>query len=344
MIDARKKRPFTYVAALAAFALGVTLLFVASLGFLPGIWLCDIFSQFRLVYPIMLLACTVVAALCRTQLFAWILGSGTALMALPVLLMFRPTACSSPPPEQEISILNFNTEFQHNDHYNLLAELVKQRKPDVIALVEVNQKWLDELSETLRPYQYRQLALSGPGIALYSRFPLVSTEIRSFGRSHHPRILAALQVGNQLIHFEVVHPRTPTAQGYAERNQEFELIRPEVEKMGEPVILVGDLNCGPWSPAFRGLLESGLKDTEQGLGPQPSWPARAGRVIPFISIPPLIPIDHVLVSQSVCVRERTVGPALQSDHLPVFVRLAIPYTPESVNILVKRKMLMPTQH
>jgi endonuclease/exonuclease/phosphatase (EEP) superfamily protein YafD len=110
---------------------------------------------------------------------------------------------------------------------------------------------------------------------------------------------------------------------YDERNQELSLIRDEMISMNHPAILVGDLNCGLWSPAFRHLVDAGLHDSEQGFGPQPSWPARNGRVIENVPIPPLVPIDHVLVSNDVCVLQRVTGPPMQSDHLPVFVRVAI---------------------
>jgi endonuclease/exonuclease/phosphatase (EEP) superfamily protein YafD len=93
--------------------------------------------------------------------------------------------------------------------------------------------------------------------------------------------------------------------------------------MPNPKILIGDLNCGPWSPAFSNLLSGGLHDSEQGFGPQPSWPARTGRVVENIPIPPLIPIDHVLVSDDICVVQRQTGPPMQSDHVPVFVRIRI---------------------
>ncbi len=93
--------------------------------------------------------------------------------------------------------------------------------------------------------------------------------------------------------------------------------------MPSPKLLIGDLNCGPWSPAFAHLLASGLRDSEQGFGPQPSWPARKGRVIENLSILPLVPIDHVLTSDDVCIINREVGPAMNSDHLPVNVKAAI---------------------
>jgi len=303
---------------------GCIVLIVAVAGFVPGVWLCDIASQFRLVYTLLLMICLAVLLMGRACLRAVLLCLGTALVALPVVTMYVPRQCPPNHAEQVITLLNFNTEFQHNDQMGPFKEIVEKDKPDIIALVEVNQKWLDGLNDTLQPYPYNKIAMYGPGMALYSKLPIIDTDVRFFGRSHHPRILCTIRLNNRLIRLEVVHPHTPSADGYNERNEEFTLIRDDLKNCREPVILVGDFNCGPWSPAFRTLIEAGLQDSEQGFGPQPSWPARTGRVVPHLLIPPLIPIDHVLVSSDVCVKERVTGPPLQSDHLPVFVKLALP--------------------
>ena len=79
-------------------------------------------------------------------------------------------------------------------------------------------------------------------------------------------------------------------------------------------MLVGDLNCTSWTPAFAELERiSGLRDSRKGFGVQPTWPS---------NLPGLrIPIDHFLVSPSLAVRNRFVGPAVGSDHFPVVIEL-----------------------
>jgi len=63
------------------------------------------------------------------------------------------------------------------------------------------------------------------------------------------------------------------------------------------------------------LKQGNLKDSEVGFGFQPTWFAPTG--LPFI------PIDHLLTSRNVCVLERKIGPAIGSDHLPVFARIGV---------------------
>jgi endonuclease/exonuclease/phosphatase (EEP) superfamily protein YafD len=247
---------------------------------------------------------------------------GLLINTVPLASMYLKQTCAENKATQSITILNFNTEFQHNDRYDLLQNLVNERIPDVIALVEVDKKWINGIEPATRRYPYNKVVLEGPGLAVYSLFPIEKCEVRYFGRSHHPRIIATLRVGAREIQILIAHPTTPqTDTGFEERNQEISIIQNEISQMTSPKILIGDLNCGPWSPVFEKLLSSGLRDSQQGFGPQPSWPARTGRVFKGIPVPPLVPIDHILISPDLCVTNRIAGPALESDHLPVFARV-----------------------
>ncbi len=79
---------------------------------------------------------------------------------------------------QTISILNFNSDFQQNNRYDLLQKLVTERNPDIIALVEINKKWIDAIEPTTRRYPYNKVLLVGPGIAFFSLFPIDRCEVR----------------------------------------------------------------------------------------------------------------------------------------------------------------------
>ena len=86
----------------------------------------------------------------------------------------------------------------------------------------------------------------------------------------------------------------------------------------DPRVVLGDCNATRWTQAFREMLAaSGLVDTADGAGWQPTWP---------VSLPALlrIPIDHVLVEPTLQVRRRWIGPETGSDHLPVYVEFDLP--------------------
>ena len=84
-----------------------------------------------------------------------------------------------------------------------------------------------------------------------------------------------------------------------------------------PVIVTGDFNSTPWSANYRWFVaQTGLIDTQQGLGPQPSWPTE----LPYLGIP----IDHVLTSRTIATAKRRIGRWNGSDHRPVVADLLIP--------------------
>ncbi len=299
------------------------------LSFVPGVWVFDQLSQFRLIYILILTVCVLILGVLRAFRALALSLLLFIVTIIPVATMFFPSRgsvadLSARPKEICISVLNFNSEFQHNDNYKSFDEIVRTHAPDVVAIVEINQKWVDALAGTMKPYPFRKFVNQGAGLALFSKYPIVKYRISSFGKSHHPRIFAELKVKDRIVNVIVAHPTTPkTISGFEERNREIDLLADEIAAISGPKIFIGDLNCGPWSSQFQKLLKAGLKDTQQGFGPQPSWPARNDRVSKFLPIPPLIPIDHVLASWEFSVESRRAGPAIGSDHLPVFVKLRL---------------------
>lgn len=301
--------------------LGAIILIATIAGFIPNQQLCDVASHFRLVYIIVLGLILVPLLMVRSAVGVAVVALGFVINSVPIILLLNKPTCVSPSNAQTISILNYNSEFQVNNRVDLLRDEIEKRQPDIIALVEINQKWIDELQPAIKTYQHQKLAIDGPGLALLSKFPIERAEVRHFGKTHHPRILATLLLGEKRLNIIIVHPTTPKPSGFEERNQELKLVTEEARALPSPKMLIGDFNCTQFSPMFKQILSAGLSDSSQGLGPQPTWPARTGRVIPWVTIPPMVPIDHVLVSKDICVLKREVGPPIASDHLPVFVNL-----------------------
>jgi endonuclease/exonuclease/phosphatase (EEP) superfamily protein YafD len=58
----------------------------------------------------------------------------------------------------------------------------------------------------------------------------------------------------------------------------------------------------------------GLRNSQIGFGLQPTFPASSIGVL-------RVPIDHLLHSQDLRVRDRRLGPALGSDHFSLIVDL-----------------------
>ena len=133
--------------------LSVIILVLASLimvvilcGFVPGIWICDLCSQFRIVYETFLVIALIVAFGVKGRAAIALCFIGIILNGLPIATMYLARNDIPSGQKKLLSILNYNTEFQHNDHYAQFEQLLKERNPDVLTLVEVNQKWIDAIA------------------------------------------------------------------------------------------------------------------------------------------------------------------------------------------------------
>ena len=162
------------------------------------------------------------------------------------------------------------------------------------------------------PYQIQEPRFGG--VALLSKWPLTNSQVQYFGDLHRPRISADIQIEGQKIHFVFVHTIIPVVHD-AIRDKELATVGDEVGALKIPVIVFGDLNITPWCFNFNKLLQDGkLHDSERGFGFQPTWCAW---------IPPMFPIDHILVSDGISVTKHQVLTYMGSDHLPVLVDVLV---------------------
>ncbi len=134
-----------------------------------------------------------------------------------------------------------------------------------------------------------------------------------------PFVEATLEVGGTPIRFLGVHTLPPsTAENARLRKRQLQELAARARGKSQPVVVCGDLNATPWSPWFADLLrDGGLRNSAQGRGLFGSWPA-------LLPAPLRIPLDHCLVSPSIAVIDRRMGPRIGGDHLPVLVELSVP--------------------
>lgn len=210
-------------------------------------------------------------------------------------------------------LANVNTV---NRRHEQLIALVRRERPEVVVVLEVNQRWLDALDELKPEYPY-WVARPRPdnfGIALLSRRPLKQPRIVDWG-SGVPSVLAEIELLGTWTTVVGTHPLPPVGgRQWALRNRQMSAMSQALTERKGRVVLLGDLNATPWTPAFRELLgRAGLRDTRLGFGIPPTWPTGLAALA--------IPIDHVLVRGDFQVCDRRVGPGIGSDHFPVIIDL-----------------------
>ncbi|CAN5232274.1 endonuclease/exonuclease/phosphatase family protein [soil metagenome] len=215
----------------------------------------------------------------------------------------------------KVKLMQFNLWGGKNQKYFAVVQTIVKNNPDIIGFSEITPTWLIALKAGLINYPYMIADTTGGGIAIFSRLPLESKEIRYFSELKRPRAIAKIRLARGHFTLIFAHPFTPIRK-WPLRNQEFAFYAKEAKEAAStgPVIVAGDLNCTPWSSDFSKLLTDGnLSDTEQGFGPQPSWNVQ-------LKVP-LFPIDHCLVSKNITTLKRYTGEDVGSDHLPVVVDL-----------------------
>lgn len=219
--------------------------------------------------------------------------------------------------QRRIRALSANV-LQANQNSRLLLDQIEREQPDLVALVEVNERWIRELEPLLDSFPHRILhpLENRYGIALYSRLALSEGRVRTLIKDHIPSIQAAvtLRNGHRVAVF-VVHPNPPRpGESTRKRDAELVLVGREVRATSPSAIVLGDLNDVGWSRTTNLFQEvSGLLDPRKGRGLYPTYDANSW----FWRYP----IDHVFHSGDFRVAEMRTLPHIGSDHLPLLVEL-----------------------
>lgn len=289
-------------------------------------WLGDLAVHFPLQYvALALIAFLVFVGLRRPVLAALALG-----IALVNALSAAPVLATRPPPEPRLvaqtveppirlRMVAINVLYRNREHAQV-AEFLRRERPDVVALVEMNDRWRRALATVAKeyPYRYETKGSTGRGVSLWSRVPLRDAGILNVEAQREPAIRATLMVANRPLRLFAVHASWPMAPASAAlRNRQLALLAREARAtQAMPLVVIGDLNISPFSPHFQRLLkDSGLRSAAEGFGWQPTWPTY---------LPPAgIQIDHALITPTLRVRAFRRGPFTGSDHRPIVMDLAL---------------------
>ncbi|NJO77771.1 MAG: endonuclease/exonuclease/phosphatase family protein [Cyanobacteria bacterium RM1_2_2] len=209
-----------------------------------------------------------------------------------------------------------------NQNYADTLDLIQSTNPDLFAIVETNQNWLDQVAMSgVFPYSIQSPNAGNFGVALYSKFPLKPVNVPTLPASTVSRVqdyhvAATVEIDQTSVTFIAIHPPPPiTAVLTNLRNQELQIVGDFVEKNPSATVILGDLNTTMWTTAYRQFEQhTNLKNARKGFGILPTWTTR----LPLL----FIPIDHILIGSNFTVLDIKTGKNLGSDHLPLIVELA----------------------
>lgn len=283
-------------------------------------WLLDLASHFRPHYAAALLGAILALIVLRAGVLivaACVLSFGVQVRAVwpTAATLGAVTGTESARP---VRILLANVYTGNRDHA-AVARLLRAEAPDVVVLQEVDAVWLEALgaNRTEYPHRVEEVRADNFGLVLWSRFPLSAARIERLDASGVPTIVARVAAPMGACQLIAAHP-LPPAGGRRSRLRDEGLagLARLAAAQAVPVVVVGDLNCTPWSPRFVDLLHDGrLRDTGAEEILRPTWPAALGVFG--------IPLDHCLVGPGVRVHARRIGPRIGSDHRPLIVDFSL---------------------
>lgn len=206
--------------------------------------------------------------------------------------------------------------YSKNPHINLVVDFIEKEKPDFVALIEITGAWRQALESLKETYPYQEVKIWGHdfGYCLLSRYPFTD---RKFGYVATGSLVREVETPSGQFILLQAHPLSPTTEkAWKWRNQTLEALAKFCQKTDEPILLLGDLNCTPWSPNFQKFVdESGLRPPEVNWLPRRTWP----NAQPFL----WIPIDHFLLSEGLLGINEWVGSSVGSDHYPIVLDFAL---------------------
>lgn len=262
----------------------------------------------------------------------------TAFVALAIVVVcvyplwkLRPVHGPSAPPSADgLRIVSANVLASNRDHAPAL-EVIAAQDADVIALIEVTPRWLnDAIARFGDDYPFHtsgsdegEWTGGACGQMILSRLPIRSArvlDVHSDGIELRPVVEAVVDWNGTPLTVQVIHPVRPSgARRLRARTAVFE----RVASAGPPPdgpgarILLGDFNTTSSSPLFGRLVRAtGLHDSRVGYGLNPTYTPHHPEISPRLPFgwEPSVPIDHALVSRELEVLARGTFSVPGSDH------------------------------
>ncbi len=217
------------------------------------------------------------------------------------------------PTSSGFSVFTLNTQYGQADPAQLAAEA---RTADVVVLVEATPDAMAQLdARGLRvrfPYVTGSTQEANNGSVVYSRFPLRNSA--ALPASSFQQWATTVEVpGVGDVRLLAVHPCNPFCGGNAWTREHAVLRAAAAEAADEgPLVIAGDYNAIDDHGPMRQLYATGLRSATDlvGAGWLPTWPANS-------VIPPLLPIDHVLLNDDLTATSIGTVRIDGTDHLGV---------------------------
>lgn len=308
----------------ASVAGAIALLGMATLLGFSNFWLFALLEHLRRhIAGLALIVAPLAVLTTGPSTFTILMGSAALAICAFNIVWMRKATPASPAIERDGVVLRviFANVLETNEKFGLLVDWVKAEQADIVMASEVTERWVAALRALEPQLPYGHGARRGD-VAILSRLPILrSHDDPSLGFARIAAVEIATPVGP--VELVVVHPRPRLRAALAAVNvRVIAAAESLVRKARGGVIVAGDFNTPPWSPAFSSMVSQGGLTFGRGArdATWPTWlPGWLG-----------LPFDHILAGGGCMIVERRHGPPIGSDHRPILADIRCIPLPISV--------------
>lgn len=228
-----------------------------------------------------------------------------------------------------LRLIQFNLDIDNRD-FDSVVDYLKSNPADLVVLQEYSFHW-NEIFQSAwdvvcaagyEPiFQSWEEGVFGQLILVNTDTALSDLRVRAVEDDWPLRVEVLGKFSGREIAVTTIHPPPPVYHEMAIKNRQAladvaNWCRRQSD-LDRPSIIIGDFNATPMSYAFRELEQNaGMIDSSKGFGWQGTYPAQ-------LAWTGMLPIDHCVHSPDWVTVERKVGPDIGSDHMPLYIELAL---------------------
>lgn len=204
-----------------------------------------------------------------------------------------------------------------NEGYTQIAAQIERIDPDILFLMETDERWVSELQTVIDAYPHTQTHPQPEafGMVFASRVPVEKSAIVENTYRDTPTLYATVRPADgRLVEFIGLHPKPPLpGWNTEERDENIVNAGTQTPDRLPDAIVMGDFNDVPWSRTTSKLRDAGdWRDPRIGRGAYPTFPAD----YLFVGWP----LDQIMVKGGVEVNAFEILPDNGSDHRAVYGR------------------------
>jgi len=218
-----------------------------------------------------------------------------------------------------ISALSFNV-LQTNRDYASTIRMIDREDPDILLLLETDEKWQAALKPVIERYPHRSSAPLNNlyGLIFLTRLGVDDAEVTWLIDKETPSVFATLSTpAGEKFRYIGLHPRPPEpGEDTEKRDAEIAIAARHAKESNLPVLAMGDFNDVAWSRTSQMFKRiGGYLDPRIGRGLYGTFPAR----LPGLRWP----LDHLFMSPDFTLETMRVLENVGSDHLPVVASVCL---------------------